>query len=448
MRTIYAILLLALVCSIQAKTLPKLHQMFFDPTVTNEVFAKTILNEKLNINHVLTNIQPQLYAPRSAFKLQGEHDCFNYIAQGNKHTHAICYYIPESLQPTDVKIPVLTFLHGGGPSTATYEAARERALSYMRGFRLFAEKNKTILIFPSSSLGWDFSTPFLLREIKQLALRNLPVDSNRFVLAGHSMGAQGIAREYPWLSDVFSGYLALSGGISNSFYENENFLLTLFNSTYIHLNGLNDSFKKFHPSMTQFASKVRKIEKKLNTASNFRYFTHDGEHEINAHLAHEQLIYLLSQKRNLYQPNLYPVYTHLNFGGTETKPSFPAANLNRYFWLEVSDSDTLIKDKSALSTFKAKIVKNHIQITTVKNDHNFKKIHIYLSRHFVDFKKTITVSVDEEIIFKGMIAPSLNKTVEIARAKKDPLFIFENKISLKLPQRTMMKRFMKLIYQL
>jgi|GEM_PF-6547780 len=154
--------------------------------------------------------------------------------------HYVSTYIPRSLGPITAETPTVIFLHGGsGLASRTgltvengefvncrndIHCTKEYGLNQINiylndgegttGLIRFAETYRFIAILPGSNIGWTNESSPLLRALKQDAVSELKVNPDRFVLAGHSMGAMGTVRMSGYLRSDFKAFLAFSGTLN------------------------------------------------------------------------------------------------------------------------------------------------------------------------------------------------------------------------------------------
>ena len=158
--------------------------------------------------------------------------------------HYVSTYIPRSIGqaigPSVADAPVVIFLHGGSALASrnglkvengefvncrndihcTKEYGLHQIQLYLndgegtKGLTRLAEEDRFIAILPGSNIGWTNESSPLLRALKQDAVEELKVNPERFVLAGHSMGAMGTVRMSGYLRSDFKAFLAFSGTLN------------------------------------------------------------------------------------------------------------------------------------------------------------------------------------------------------------------------------------------
>lgn len=403
-----------------------LHEMFFNQYVTNdEIVAKLVKEENPRLK--LLKMRP---ASQKNFILQGTVGSFDMIAKYGTR-HAVLYYIPNSidLSSSTELFRSLVFLHGGGESTATYKTAKEVAKSYLGDYLKYAERSKTILVFPSSSIGWNAPTRFFLRELLLKMRTDLPIDSNQIVVSGHSMGGMGLTREGNYLADLFSGIEPLSAGTVDG-YAKEDWLKAYFNVQYTHINGKLDHFKQFDPDMKKVENKIRKLTLELGLPSKFKYMQHAGNHNPNMAMTFRELDALFESKRNLYQKNIFGSFYFINKKFENFGYDLSNLEISRYFWIEALDCANKPVNTANFSTFDAEISGNEVSIKTTEDISGLKKLRVNLSRKMVDFNKPVKIIWDGKTVYSGNVKRSLKKTVEIARRHADPNYLFDTYIDI------------------
>lgn len=359
------------------------------------------------------------------FETVGKLDSFDLNPKTYELRHGISYYIPSSYESNNKKsYQVLILMHGGGMSTRSYESAKEVAEMYLKDFIDYSEDNETIIIAPSTSVGWSFITRVLMTEVIEILKDKLKVDSNKIILFGHSMGAMGITREAHWLADKTSAIFPTAGGMQDHFREKEHYLNTYFNVPFLHINGEHDHFWEFKPNSIDVEKRIKALEQKYNNKSQYKLFFHDGGHNYRLKQVYEELDKLYGKSRNLYQARIYPLFGHLkridNRYGPDTEFTF-----KRYFWLAVNFKERL--EEFHLNG-KAEILNNNIKINIETN--RLKFLDIYLSSKMIDFQKLIKVIVNGKLVTEVKLKPSETIKAELIKKYNDKNFIFENKIRL------------------
>jgi len=133
-----------------------------------------------------------------------EHDMWLTLTENRKQA-AVRVRAPAGPLPVGARLPVLFLFHGAGGSEnmffETYGAGRAVALGIDRGW---------LVVAPRQGLG---SGPGLDCEALLKALeQQFPIDRERVLLVGHSMGAGQVIRQASSQPELFRAAVALGGG--------------------------------------------------------------------------------------------------------------------------------------------------------------------------------------------------------------------------------------------
>ncbi len=339
------------------------------------------------------------------FKVQGQVASFHYTAPSDGVPRTIVYYLPRSIQnPWNLseKHSTMFFMHGGGASTQTDVNATRVALQYIQDFLQYAEDRRVILILPTTSVGWSYHTSYLFRSLIPYVEKQIAVDPNHLVLAGHSMGGMGITREYPWMTDLFSGVLGLAAGINPVLY-NENYTLAYLNGTpYTHINGEKDAFTTFKPWMVGFQDYLKTVEAKYHRQSNFKLLFHPGGHNYDMKLTTAELDHLFAAKR-IYYPKYMEIQMGLvHYAATAQLPGLDGARDHAYWVKELGAPDP---GPQAATNLFMNVQANQNVITMFTRDNTLKPTgyELTLAPELVDFTKPVKVLLNSFEVFNGMV---------------------------------------------
>lgn len=286
----------------------------------------------------------------------------------NDFKYDVLYYQPEVLR-TQEKRPALVFMHGGGSSTITREGAYNVSKSYINGLKRLADELKFTLIVPSSSsLNWGGHTRPMLEALSQELQEDPRFDRDHIGLAGHSMGGMGITRSSNWLADDYAFFVPMSAGKDPvGMYEAN--LLSMFNTRYVHLQGLSDHFEIFPEREVQHLNEMKKLEIKLKKVSGYELIFYEGNHNYDLALFKTTLKRLFEKPIDRKQKVLYgsiylmPSPTVIS----ENEGSWTNVSTTRYFWLEAAEWEE-IKEVTRVN-FKAELQDDGTAIVITEGKH-------------------------------------------------------------------------------
>jgi predicted esterase len=413
-------------CLISLHLLAGIKEDFFNQSITDKDFIKTHLKfKKRKAEQILSQMMAKTHSLK--FTIKGSVSSFKYQATSYTGEHEIIYYIPENL---DLKKPqkLMILLHGGGASTATYASAADIAKGYVESNKTLADELGFIIIAPSSQYGWGYIVRVLVNETLLLAKTELNINSNHVFLYGHSMGGMGITRDGHYLADKMSFIMPSSAGMPES-YQTREHLLTYFNTPFIHVNGKKDHYADFVIRANQVKTKVSLLENELKTPSKYQLHFHPGGHNPDKILKKKLIESALKNPRNLYQKQIYPIFQDLMTLDNQWKvPPVTHKLIDNGFWIDVLNRETQ-NDRPTTYYSQAKI---NGQTISIDIDQGISKIRIYLSKKLVDFSKEVSIQINGKI--HKNYQPNINtlKTIETARIKSDPLFIFEDYLDLEI----------------
>lgn len=337
----------------------------------------------------------------------------------------VIYYIPAKLIGKK-NLKTLVFLHGGGASTSDRAGSMRVARMYFRDMKKLADELGVVMVAPSGSgLNWGGHMLAYLEDLVETLKADLDVDPNGIGLTGHSMGGMGITRSYQWLTDEFAFFMPVAAGMDVKHFKEE-YLATIFNTTYYHLQGLNDHFRIFVERVKLQDIEMLALESKYGEKSGWTKEFYNGSHNYPYSLYKQRLSTLLkTKKRNLFQKKLRGVLYYRNETLTtqwSNGVEFYLAPRERYFWVEGKE---FAQEKKVVK-FVASLDKNKIDINISEG---IKTLRVYLSSKMIDLKKTISVNVNGKEYFNNMA----DMTVDMSTYREqDPGFTFESYIDIEL----------------
>lgn len=328
-------------------------------------------------------------------------------------------YVPKSIsEPLGGDHPrkTLLFMHGGGAergsSTATEPQAQQVTQMYLDSFyKAYAEKNKVMVIAPTSSVGWSYHTSFLFRNLLQaLVAKGVPVDPNYLVLTGHSMGGMGITREYPSMTDLFSGVLGQSAGMSPALRNEDAYLPILNGTPYYQLNGREDHFKHFLPQMEEFNAWVKVLEEKYKHQSHFKLLVHSGGHHPPPGAVDQLLNLLFETKRNRFPKYIQTTFSWGVYPEIEY-PTFTLPRLNgvqdKKYWIELKGLNEPKLNSANTFAVRAEVQDQTITISSRvlagTGDLSPQEMELTLSNQLIDTSRPVRIIFNQQVKFDGML---------------------------------------------
>lgn len=416
-------------------------ESFYSREISNEAFKKDLKREAKAQQvspETLLRALPRTTAS-SMFRRKGFPTSITYSPRIYSFQHGLTYFLPRSLPRTGSGARCLVFLHGGGDETNTYETAQAVAENYLMDFVPLAEAFRTILVFPSSSIGWSTHAPLLLRDLLEDMRRELPCDQDRIYLGGHSMGGMGIVREATYMTDLFAGiYSAASGPRDENI--SETLLLPYFNTSFYQFNGMRDEFTTFLPAVLKVDALMKRLSGKYEMPNPYHLLVtpadHSQTHDVMRKIFAWHLEKDIAPVRNLYSSKVFAYfwfYPGYDFPGLSIPP-IPANHAGgRMKWLEALEMKEG-GDGSGRSAARAEMHGNRIEIT-VPEDGLVTKFRVYLSKKLVNFRKLIVIRVNGQVAYTGFAKPSIETMVRIAREKEDHSFLFDAEVDVPVPER-------------
>ncbi len=145
--------------------------------------------------------------PIGARSAENPVDCFHV-----DYSSVYYAYLPSTFDADAATAwPVLVVGHGGN-STMSAEYSRSTARSYVDAYAPLAEQMGAIIVAPASERGWSPIGDSLIFSVLSDLQRKVRIDPDRVVLTGQSMGGHLAWRSAMTFSDVFAGFVPMSGG--------------------------------------------------------------------------------------------------------------------------------------------------------------------------------------------------------------------------------------------
>jgi hypothetical protein len=335
------------------------------------------------------------------FKTTGSIQSFQWAPEryNSDFRYDVVYYIPDTLKDAQ-NVKTLMFMHGGGSSTMDRAGSLKTVMIYMSDMVRLANETQSVVVMPSANgLNWGGHTVGMIRDLNQLMRKELDVDHNNMGLGGHSMGGMGIGRSFMWLADEFSYFLPTAAGIDPRGQGEEN-INKMFNTPYVHLQGLKDHFQTFVEWCQALTKGVTELETKYGTKSKLEVLYYDGPHNYDFTLLKNTLVRLQSHPRNLYQNKLYgSLYYNDNFY-TENNIKFHQGSNSRYFLVEMLEASGSTPERL---DFRVEVKNNVIMLDLLSYPKQIKKIRLHLSKKMFSKEKQIELILNQVPAGKTML---------------------------------------------
>jgi pimeloyl-ACP methyl ester carboxylesterase len=312
-------------------------------------------------------------------------------------------------QPPHKELPVFLALHGGGEKSGDWSSGTGMFISPAR-----TAWKKGLFICPSvlqqryAEWGRNPLEEEYVKELLKAAKRTWDIDTNRVYIGGHSMGGYGTWHIGGHQADVFAGLVSAAGGILTGQSVGEAWgwgvIGNLRNTPVTFVHGTKDG-----PSPVwsdQVANRLLdELEKKQPGHYIHRYVEiPDGDHQAPVGKVSDAVKWVLQYSRD---PNPKALTW-------EPTRSF----LKHFHWLRV--------EKPAMfQRLEARIEGNTIEMTTTRIKNGFS---LLLNDQLVDLTKPVTVRINGEEAFRGLVPPSVTALIESIDDKLDEKQVYTARI--------------------
>ena len=278
-------------------------------------------------------------------------------------------------------------------------------------------------IFPEvlekTEKGWTTSgTEEFVLELIEAAKRTGKVDPNRIYVTGHSMGGYGSWTLGAHHADVFAGAAAYAGAPTPIWIDEKagtieaielGVLPNLYNLRLHFYQSLDD--KNVPAFANEFAAgALAELKKEYPEGFDYRYDRVDGR----GHAAPEEG-YLPSQRWVVERERDPRPKTFL------WQPSLPWKK--QFFWLYWNDP-------RPYSLIRARALENNvISIEQIESRVELKGYSVLLGDPLVDLSKPVTIKLDGEVKFEGMVEAKLS-TLLLTLPRNDPHLLFASRVDL------------------
>lgn len=312
-------------------------------------------------------------------------------------------------RPPGKGLPVFLALHGGGENEGHWSSGTGMFTAPTR-----ASWKQGIFICPSvlhkkyAEWGKNPVEEEYVQELLKAAKRTWDIDTNRIYIGGHSMGGYGTWHIGGHQADVFAGMVSAAGGILTGRSLGESWgwgvIGNLRHTPIAFLHGTKDG-----PSPVwsdQESNRIlNELEKKHPGQYVHRYIeTVDGGHMPPGDKLNEQVKWVLQHERN-------PNPKELTWEPTR---SF----VKQFYWLRV-------EQPAMFQRIEANIKGNTIELVTTRLNAGFS---VLLNDQLVDLSKPVTVRVNGEETFRGLLQPSATAILESIVGKLDDKLVYTARI--------------------
>ncbi|MEM7247779.1 MAG: alpha/beta hydrolase-fold protein [Acidobacteriota bacterium] len=324
-------------------------------------------------------------------------------------------YVPPSYVE-GVPTPLVAIGHGGN-GAMSQSRANSTARSYMTRYMAYAQAPlNAILVAPATRHGWNQAGYSLLFSTISKTKSEYTIDPDRVYVSGQSMGGHLSWRAGYLFPDRWGAVAPQSGGYT-SWVEEER-LRNFFNlpgyTTWgqTELYGLDDTNEALAAWLSEHE---------------FGWITTEvpGHHPIDA--ASQPLItqFFVDNPRNLY-----PCATHYHLWGPLVLNNPAPVSIiegreywwNTQRWLEVEPA----ADTSTRVSIHAEIDGNTVHV----DSNNVRRFSIYTHPELFDLTTPITVVVNGDVLFSGLVPVDLGLMLETVREYDDRGRIFHGKVDI------------------
>lgn len=359
-----------------------------------------------------------------------------YLKANDTLTVPFLVYIPTAYK-ANKKTPLYVFMHGAASGRINFGDPAYEPDAEKNVFERAFEQNAFVLFpFARKDFNWLYhqqAFETIIKEIVQVkSLYN--IDDNHVYIGGHSDGGRGAV----WFAMNHATPFAAFYGICYypSLYSSNTFLRNLHNHAPFY--GISATKDQLFPLKT--VNSIIGFDKK--EGGNWKFFMVEGTHGL-PYSSPDSIYFLfdslLTQTRNPFPENITWETDNIQNG--------------RYYWAAITELDTAAlpaawhtplnpdltdkEDKTGKAKFNkhkagaitAHVTGNNIVVTTSC----VKALSIYISPGLVDLKKKVTITINGEQKFQGLV--KINKQLLLAHflTTKDRSLIVAEKFSFTLP---------------
>ncbi len=357
------------------------------------------------------------------------------------HSSEYLMYVPTSYDKSQAT-PVIIVGHGGN-SCMSLSDAQTTALWGMIPWVSFAEQHGFLMVAPSTGRGWgNIGYSILFSTLSQVQ-KDYNIDPDRVYVTGHSMGGHLSYRSGIYLADRWGAISPMSGGydyVANRLVEN------LYNvpgfATWGEHDVLRDEDGNILVDYTVINRKIR--DWMIDHGYPWRNWEKaGGGHAIFSEFIDDVGAFFLANSRYLYR---HRVYAGAGPWGTQGGMNIPSLKIDEpdlnacvsvswiasrsisastFHWLRLSAASDASIVQRAWAVNKGD---NLFEITA----ENVREASLYLHPAMVDFDKPVTVKVNGDVLFSGMVTPDLATMLMLVREFDDRGRIFHAAVNLSI----------------
>ncbi len=331
-------------------------------------------------------------------------------------------FVPPGYR-ADKRSPLVVVGHGGNSSMSPERAASVAKLYLSMYAPPVGKQMNALVVAPVSTRGWGhIGNSLILSTISKLK-RIMSIDPDRIYVTGQSMGGHMAYRAALTLSDRWGAVSPHSGGYD---FVKKKSIGNLLNVPGYAVWGMREPYGIDQDNRTNAAwGKKHGLE--------WKYVEKDGGHTIYQDELPKMAKFFMDHPRDLYRKTVY-----LRQGGamkflkTWQVKGWPEHNVysdrrplrwNIQHWIEVEPRPDL---KEPLTVLAKNRGKNEFAITT----RNVRRLFVYLAPKMVDFAKPVTIIVNGETLYQGVVEPDPQRMFELVREFDDRGRIFWARIPL------------------
>ena len=318
-----------------------------------------------------------------------------------------------------VRVPLLVWLHGAGGPTGTHS------------LELAAEQLGAIMVAPTAPLSCDWSGDDACASQTHGAIayakQHYPIDHDRVYVSGFSMGGRGsftVGLVYP---DLFAGLFPVAGTIGaalNTQDENQQ-------KSYVrpHVENAGGQRVKLmtggqdHPLLIAQNSATEKVAGEFGYDFDWELLPNEG-HSWPEQQWRAGMQWLAQASRDPY-PN--PVIYNMGWLASSTTPDLflNVQNRTNAFWVQIDER----KFKKSNARVKGEITGSNIAIQV----QNVAKLRVFLAPELIDMEKPITITVNGQPWFSGVVEPDGRFALEHALRRSERSMVFAGEVAAALP---------------
>ena len=367
-----------------------------------------------------------------------------------RHPDDLLYFtVPEGYRP-DRPTGLIVFMHGGGNRTSRRAPRVFMSLPDEGGpdsYQLGDIFSATGMIAVGPSAPWDeeSSHRWCLRECDEYLTdviveckSRFNIDSDRVFLAGHSMGGFGAYHHVQRQPDRFAAVIANAGSWTLAHWP------AIRGTRLCIVHGVHDARPQLRWHYTDIDYARRTDRLLTDYGLDHVYLQHEGEHAVR--LAREKLARFFASARDLRRD---PYHSHITLASPLGFRPYYRSPVEHNRWLTLNEAtegeleyDELVPsetdDFDAWRLEHRKGRRQGASIDAVNKGNNLIEVStsnvarftVWLHPRMIDVAKPVTIFVNGETAFAGMLEPSLVTALDSYRRRRDWGLIYPMKVEL------------------